>query len=105
LARNIASRLTLALETSDNTPKKDFDMDKLTRATHELHLINSENERSAAENTKLLAQLTALASAELTKKGKVIFTQEVNMSTLTQVHQAPFGHGDKKSFHCKKLTT
>jgi hypothetical protein len=38
------------------------------RATYELHLINPENERSTAENTKLLAQLTALVSAELTKK-------------------------------------
>jgi hypothetical protein len=73
LARNITSRLILSLATSDNKPKKDFNMDKLTRETHELHLINPENERSAAENIKLLAQLTALVSAELTKKGKAIF--------------------------------
>jgi hypothetical protein len=72
LARNLASRLTSALENSDNTPKKDFDMDKLTRATHELQLINPE-ERSATENTKLLAQLTALVSSESTNKGKAIF--------------------------------
>jgi hypothetical protein len=34
LACKIASRLTPAPETSDNAPKKDFDMDKLTQATH-----------------------------------------------------------------------
>jgi hypothetical protein len=44
LTRNLASRLTSALANSDNTPKKDFDMDKLTRATHELHLLNPDNE-------------------------------------------------------------
>jgi hypothetical protein len=58
---------------SNNTPKTDFDMEKLTQATNELHLINPENERNDAENTKLLAHLTALVSAELQKKGKAIF--------------------------------
>jgi hypothetical protein len=44
LARKIVSRLAPAQETSDNTPKKDLDMDKLTQETHELHLIDPENE-------------------------------------------------------------
>jgi hypothetical protein len=48
-------------------------MDKLTQATHELHLTNPENERHDAENANLLAHLTALASTELQKKGKAIF--------------------------------
>jgi uncharacterized protein with von Willebrand factor type A (vWA) domain len=56
--------LAPAPKTSDNTPKKDFEMDKLTQATHELHLLDPENKRSAAENTKLLAHLTAQVSAE-----------------------------------------
>jgi hypothetical protein len=73
LARKIASRLVPAPETSNNTPKKDFEMYKLTQATHEFHLIGPENERSAAEKTKLLAHLTALVRAELNKKGKAIF--------------------------------
>jgi hypothetical protein len=73
LARNISNWLAPTPETSDNTPKKDFDMDKLMQATHELHVIEPENKRSAAENTKLLAHLTAPVSAELKKKGKAIF--------------------------------
>jgi hypothetical protein len=74
LAFSLAHKITnQSAEKSDNTPKTDFDMDTLTQATHELHLINPENERNDAENTKLLAHLTALVSAELQKKGKAIF--------------------------------
>jgi hypothetical protein len=64
LAFSLAHKITnQSANKSDNSPKKDFGMNNLTQATHELHLINPENERTDAENTKLLAHLTALVSA------------------------------------------
>jgi hypothetical protein len=57
---------------ANNQPKY-FDLNKLTQAVHELHIIEPQHERSSDENAKLLAYLTALISADIKNKGKAVF--------------------------------
>jgi hypothetical protein len=57
---------------ANNQPKY-FDLNKLTQAVHELHIIEPQHERSSDENAKLLAYLTALIGADIKKKGKAVF--------------------------------
>jgi hypothetical protein len=56
-----------------NNQPKDFDLNKLTRTVHELHIIEPQQKRSSDESAKLLAYLTALISADIKKKGKAVF--------------------------------
>jgi hypothetical protein len=56
-----------------NNQPKDFDLNKLTQAVHELHIIEPQHERSSNENAKLLAYLTALIGADIKNKGKAVF--------------------------------
>jgi hypothetical protein len=63
----------LATDVNANNQPKDFDLNKLAQAVHELHIIEPQHERSSDKNDKLLAYLTALISADIKKKGKAIF--------------------------------
>jgi hypothetical protein len=76
-----------------NSQPKYFDLNKLTQAVHELHIIEPQHERSSDENANLLVYLTALTSADIKKKGKErqYLTLVENMYASIQAHPAPYG--------------
>jgi hypothetical protein len=61
------------MDASANTQPKDFDLKKIAQAVHDLNIIVPQHEQSSDKNTKLLAYLTALISADIKKKGKTVF--------------------------------